>query len=88
MKLIIDEISEGARIDSYLAEIMPNLSRSQIQKGLKQGLVLVNNSATKPSYPLKVGDIIEFDALTQEETTLKAENFPLEVVWEDENMRS
>lgn len=86
MKLIIDEISESSRIDSYLAEIMPNLSRSQIQKGLKQGLILVNNIAVKPSYPLKVGDIIEFEALTQEETTLKAENIPLEVVWEDENM--
>lgn len=86
MKLIIDEISEGSRIDSYLAEIMPNLSRSQIQKGLKQELVLVNNNTTKPSYLLRVGDIIEFETLKGEEAGIKAENIPLEIVWEDENM--
>lgn len=86
MKLIIDEISEDSRIDSYLAEIMPNLSRSQIQKGIKQGLVSVNSSSVKPSYTLKIGDIVEFEKISNEEEPIKAENIPLEIVWEDENM--
>lgn len=86
MKLIIDEISEDSRIDSYLAEIMPNLSRSQIQKGIKQGVVSVNSNSVKPSYTLKVGDIIEFEKISNEEEPIKAENIPLEIVWEDENM--
>lgn len=86
MKLIIDETSEGSRIDSYLADIMPNLSRSQIQKGVKQGFVLINNSAVKPAYTLKIGDVIEFEDITNEETPIQPQNIPLEVVWEDENM--
>lgn len=86
MKLIIDEISEDSRIDSYLAEIMPNLSRSQIQKGIKQGVVSVNSNSVKPSYTLKVGDIIEFEKISNEEEPIKAEKIPLEIVWEDENM--
>lgn len=86
MKLIIDETSEGSRIDSYLADIMPNLSRSQIQKGVKQGLVLINNSTVKPAYTLKIGDVIEFEDITNEETPIQPQNIPLEVVWEDENM--
>ena len=65
MKLIIDEISEDSRIDSYLAEIMPNLSRSQIQKGIKQGVVSVNSNSVKSSYTLKVGDIIEFEKISK-----------------------
>lgn len=86
MKLIIDDASEGIRIDSYLAEILPNLSRSQIQKGIKQGNVKINNSPIKPSHSLKDGDIIEFEELTQEAINIKAENIPIDVVWEDENM--
>lgn len=86
MKLIIDDASEGIRIDSYLAEILPNLSRSQIQKGIKQGNVKINNSPIKPSHSLKDGDIIEFEELTQESINIKAENIPIDVVWEDENM--
>lgn len=86
MKLIIDDASEGIRIDSYLAEILPNLSRSQIQKGIKQGNVKINNSPIKPSHLLKDGDIIEFEELTQEPINIKAENIPIDVVWEDENM--
>lgn len=86
MRLIIDDASEGIRIDSYLAEILPNLSRSQIQKGIKQGNVKINNSPIKPSHLLKDGDIIEFEELTQEPINIKAENIPIDVVWEDENM--
>ena len=86
MKLIIDDASEGIRIDSYLAEILPNLSRSQIQKGIKQGNVKINNSPIKPSHSLKDGDIIEFEELTQESINIKAENIPIDVVWEDKNM--
>lgn len=86
MRLIIDDASEGIRIDSYLAEILPNLSRSQIQKGIKQGNVKINNSPIKPSHLLKDGDIIEFEELTQESINIKAENIPIDVVWEDENM--
>lgn len=86
MRLIIDDASEGIRIDSYLAEILPNLSRSQIQKGIKQGNVKINNSPIKPSHLLKDGYIIEFEELTQESINIKAENIPIDVVWEDENM--
>lgn len=86
MKLIADENSEGLRIDSYLAEILPDISRSKIQKGVKEGAVKVNNSSIKASYTLKTGDIIEFEFTTHEAQLIQPENLPLEIVWEDENM--
>ena len=86
MKQIIDEISEGYRLDTYLAEVMPNISRSQIQKSIKEGNATVNKKAVKPSYGLKVGDIIEFKNTIEEEPVIQPENIPLEIVWEDENM--
>lgn len=86
MKLIADENSEGLRIDIFLAEILPDISRSKIQKGVKEGHVKVNNIRVKASYALKIGDTIEFELTTPEEQLIQPENIPLEVIWEDKNM--
>ena len=86
MKLIADENSEGLRIDIFLAEILPDISRSKIQKGVKEGHVKVNNIRVKASYALKIGDIIEFEFTTNDEQLIQPENIPLEIIWEDENM--
>lgn len=85
MKLIADEFSEGTRIDLYLAEIMPDISRSKIQTFIKTGKILVNNISKKPSYELRAGDIITGDT---ESAVIKIEpeNIGLDIIWEDENM--
>ena len=85
MKLIIDEFSESTRMDSYLAEIMPDFSRSKIQTLIKSGKILVNTLQKKPSYELKAGDIITGE-LENDIIKIEPENIPLEIVWEDENM--
>lgn len=88
MKLTIDETNENIRIDSFLSEILPEVSRSKIQKGIKEGNVLVNEKEVKPSYSLKEGDFVTVADFVFETKSLKpeAENIPLEIVWEDENM--
>ena len=86
MKLIIDENSESQRLDIFLSELMPEFSRSKIQTEIKDGSALVNDKKSKPSYNLKIGDIVQFDFETKEVLIPQAENIPLEVVWEDENM--
>ena len=85
MKLIIDELTDNIRIDAYLADYMQDFSRSKIQSEIKKGSVLVNSKTVKPSYSVKEGDEIVFEA---PETTIKIapENIPLDIVWEDENM--
>ena len=87
MKFIVDEQNEGCRIDSYLAGIMDGVSRSGIQKLLKEKHIIVNNESTKPSYSLKEGDIVEVnDSNVFNETIIEPENLPVEIIWEDENM--
>ena len=85
MKLIIDELTDNIRIDTYLADYMQDFSRSKIQSEIKKGSVLVNSKTVKPSYSIKEGDEIVFEI---PETTIKIEpeNIPLDIVWEDENM--
>lgn len=85
MKLIIDELTDNIRIDTYLADYMQDFSRSKIQSEIKKGSVLVNSKNVKPSYSVKEGDEIVFEI---PETTIKIEpeNIPIDIIWEDENM--
>ncbi len=87
MELWADEANEGLRLDAYLAELYEGISRSKVQGAIKSGKVTVNGVEKKPSYVLKEGDRIEFDNLVEDKVVkIEAENIPLEVVWEDENM--
>ena len=53
---LVAEEQEDVRIDRYLAEACENLSRSYIQKLLKDGEVLVDGKALKASYKVCFGD--------------------------------
>ena len=86
MILYIDENDENKRLDSYLAEITPDFSRSKIQSLIKSGNVLINGTSKKPSYTLKENDKIEFELPQNEEIKIKAQNIPLNIIYEDENM--
>ena len=55
----IVENEEGIRIDRYLAEQMPDMSRSYIQKIIKDGLVTVSEKPVKANYRLVLGDRVE-----------------------------
>lgn len=86
MIIFIDENDENKRLDSYLAEITPDLSRSKIQNFIKSGAVKINDTIKKPSYSLKENDKIEFEIPEQETLTIPPQNIPLDIVYEDENM--
>ena len=85
MKLIIDELTDNIRIDTYLADYMQDFSRSKIQSEIKKGSVLVNSKIVKPSYILKENDLIEFEPLVNKIEILP-ENIPLNIIWEDYDM--
>lgn len=86
MKLIIDDILEGQRLDVLLANYMQDTSRSKIQSYIKDGSIKVNNKSSKSSYIAKFGDVIDAEINISNEIIIPPENIPLEIVWEDENM--
>ena len=87
MRFIIDEFNEGIRVDSYLAEIMQDVSRSKIQKFIKNGLVKVNDKSVKSSCVLREDDVVTInEGETVNRYKIVSENIPIQVVWEDENM--
>ena len=85
MKIIIDDLTEEKRLDSYLAECLQDYSRSKIQSEIKRGSVVVNSKETKPSYIIKSGDVIELN-IQDNILKIEPENIPLDIIYEDENM--
>lgn len=86
MIIFIDENDKNKRLDSFLSEMTPDLSRSKIQSFIKSGYIKVNNTAKKASYILKENDKIDFEIPEQETLNIKPQNIPLEIIYEDENM--
>jgi 23S rRNA pseudouridine1911/1915/1917 synthase len=74
----------GVRADKYIK--IENMPRSQIQKLIDEGNVTVNGSVIKGSYKVKLNDLIEVNIPDPVELDIKAENIPLDIVFEDEHM--
>jgi 23S rRNA pseudouridine1911/1915/1917 synthase len=80
-------VTESAvRLDKYLAIAYPELSRSALQKLIKQGCILVNDVAAKPSQKLSFGDRIHVALPPPERISLAAESIPLDVIYEDDDL--
>lgn len=86
MIIFIDENDENKRLDSFLAEVTIDLSRSKIQSFIKSGNISVNGVPKKASYLLKEDDKVVFEIPRTSEIKIEPENIPLEIVYDDENM--
>jgi len=83
--ITVEAQKEEIRLDRYLAEQDVSLSRSMIQKLLEDNIV-VNGKKEKASYKVKQGDRIEITIEPPKEVKLEAEDIPLEVVYEDNDI--
>ena len=79
--IVIDNI--GMRIDSYLSQEL-DLSRSKVQKLIKDKKVLVNGKTINSSYQVKENDEIVVDDNLDYEINIEGEDIPLDIVYEDE----
>jgi 23S rRNA pseudouridine1911/1915/1917 synthase len=82
----VPEDSEGIRLDRFLASVLADQSRSQIQRLIKDGHVLVAGRGAKANQPVKTGQAIEVDVPEPVESTVAAEALPLHVVYEDRDL--
>ena len=82
-EVIVEENNE--RIDAYLASVT-DLSRTKIEKLLKDGTILVNDKNVKTSYKVTEDDIITIDDYEEEIMDAVPENIPLDIVYEDDDV--
>lgn len=76
----------GVRIDRFLSEVCEELTRSHIQKLVKDGKALVNGKAVKASYSVCAGDRITLELPEVEEVDIVPEDIPLEILYEDSDV--
>ncbi len=74
----------GRRLDKYLHGRFPHLSRTLIQRLIKQGAIRVNDQPTKASYEMCGGDQVDLLIPPPEPLEIVPENLPLDIRYEDE----
>ena len=74
------------RIDKFLSEEFPELSRSYIHKLIEKKFVSVNEKETSKNYKLNEKDIVEINIPNPEPCEVTAENIPLNIVYEDSDL--
>lgn len=83
-RFFVNEEDAGERIDKYLAEVLPDLTRSYLQKVMKQEQVMVAGQPVKANYRLKAEDMVEITIPDAVEPDIKPENIPLDILYEDD----
>ena len=85
-KIIVNEENVGKRVDGFIPNVQKDISRSMVQKLIENENIKVNNKKTKYSYKLKLNDEIEISVPEAKEINLKAQDIPLEVIYEDKDI--
>lgn len=80
------EEGTGSRIDRYLSEQIPEMSRAHLQKLLKDGGVTVNDRPVKSSYKVVEGDRIQLDIPEAVEPEIVPEEMDLDILYEDKDI--
>ena len=86
MKKFVVQEELNKRIDNYLSEKNQDLSRVTIQRLIQEEKILVNGKKTKASYKVRKNDEITLEEEEPKEIELKAQDIPIEVVYEDKDI--
>ena len=84
--LIVKVKPQKDRLDQYVSDSIKNLSRSKANKLIKEGNIRVNNVLLTPDYRVKKGDKVTVEIPPDKQVSLKAENIPLKIVFEDNDI--
>lgn len=87
IKLTVDASSSGKRMDTYMSSQCPELSRSYLQKLIKDQCVEINNKCClKPKTSVSEGDSVIINLPEPESIMIQPQNIPLDILYEDEDV--
>ena len=84
--IVANDSGSGERLDRFLQTNVADLSRSRLQDLIRDGSVTLNGRSTKPSAQLKPGDLIEITIPEPQPVEVKAQDIPLDVLYEDSDI--
>ncbi|MBR2241209.1 MAG: RluA family pseudouridine synthase [Clostridia bacterium] len=85
-KLIVEEENIGMRLDAYVTSKLESISRTNVKRLVEEGNILVNGKNSKVSYKIQRNDEISIEIPEAKELDIKAENIPIEVIYEDSDI--
>lgn len=85
-RLEVDEAGSEDRLDAHVAEHVPGLSRSRVVQLIEEGKVRLNGTEARKSARLEVGDVVEIEIPDPEPSHVTAEDIPLSIVYEDQDL--
>lgn len=85
-KIVVKDNNQKKRLDIYIADEIEELSRTTVQRLIDEEKILVNGKKQKSSYKPEVGDEINIDIPEAHEAILKAQDIPVPVVYEDNDI--
>jgi len=74
--------ADAPRVDVFLAEVA-DFSRSQAQKHIREGNVLLNGAPCKANQPVKQGDSLQLSIVNCQSSIALPQDIPLDIVWQD-----
>ena len=83
-RLVVDK--QGARLDRYVSEQYPELSRTQAQRLIGDGYIKVNDRQAKAGLKLNVGDRLTISLPPPAPSSLLPEDIPLDIIYEDDDL--
>lgn len=86
LKFIVTKENIGKRLDAYVSSLKDNISRSNAQKLIKNNKIFVNGKNVKESYKVKENDEIRIIIEEPKKSSLKPENIPLDIIYEDNDI--
>ena len=86
MKKFIKKEEKGKRLDSYIASQDSEITRTSAQRLIEEGNILVNGKKQKVSYKVCENDIVTVEVSEPKEIELKAQDIPIEIIYEDKDI--
>ena len=86
LRLYVSSETAGQRIDKWLSENIEDLSRSLVQKLLKENNILINSKAVSKNYKLCADDIIDINIPEPKSLDILPQNIPVDIVFEDDDL--
>lgn len=84
-RIVVDPKQSLLRIDKFLMDRLPNVTRTKVQAGIHEGFVKVNEQDIKPNYKVHPGDVITVVfPEPPRDTDIIPENIPLNIIYEDQ----
>jgi 23S rRNA pseudouridine1911/1915/1917 synthase len=84
--LTIDRSHPNERLDAFLRRQFPTLSRSAIQRLIENGHITVNYKPTKATHTPRAGEIVRIEIPEAKPAEAKAEDIPLNIIYEDKSL--